>query len=174
MSMVMVWTIRDRAITKLEFFLDRARAFDSVGLSEQAVTRGNVEVVLRQYADTNARDFAAAMDAYAEDVTLISHWGAGLLSPTATGKAAVGEWFGDWFSQFGSDYRFDIEDARGAGNRVFLLASHHGHGRGSGAPIEHRLAYAYTVRLGKVQHVELWTADHAGRRAARAAVGLSE
>ena len=133
----------------------------------------NVEVVRRQFADTNARDFAAAMDAYADDVTLISHWRGSLLSPAATGKAAVGEWFGDWFRQFSSDYRFDIEDARGVADRVFVVATHHGRGRGSGAPIEHRMAYAYTVREGKVTHVELW-ADEDGREAALQAVGLSE
>ena len=137
------------------------------------MSQENVEVVLRQFADTNARDFAAAMNAYAEDVTLVSHWGGALLSPTATGKAAVGEWFGDWFRQFGSDYWFDIEDARGVGDRVFVLATHHGRGRGSGAPIEHRMAYAYTVREGKVQHVELWD-DEDGRQAALEAVGLRD
>jgi len=137
------------------------------------MSRENVEVVLRQFADTSARDFSAAMDAYADEVTLVSHWGVGLLSPTATGKAAVGEWFGDWFRQFGPDYRFDIEEARGVGDRVFLLATHHGRGRGSGAPIEHRMAYAYTVRERKVEHVELW-ADEDGRAAALEAVGLSE
>jgi len=34
LSMAMVWTVRERAITKLEFFLDRARALEAVGLSE--------------------------------------------------------------------------------------------------------------------------------------------
>jgi ketosteroid isomerase-like protein len=136
------------------------------------MSQENVEVVLRQFEHTNARDFAAAMEAYADDVTLVAHWGLGLLSPTATGKRAVGEWFGDWFSQFASDYRFDIEDARGRGDRVFILATHHGHGRGSGARIQHRMAYAYTVREGKVKHVELW-ADENARAAALEAVGLS-
>ena len=47
------------------------------------------------------------MDTWADEVTLIIHWLAGQGSDTATGKAAVGEWFGDWFRQFGRDYRFD-------------------------------------------------------------------
>ena len=34
-SMAMVWTVRDQAITRLEFFLDRAQALEAVGLSEQ-------------------------------------------------------------------------------------------------------------------------------------------
>ena len=33
-SMAMVWTLRDGAITKLEFVLDRAQALEAAGLSE--------------------------------------------------------------------------------------------------------------------------------------------
>ena len=32
-SLAMVWTVRDQAITRLEFFLDRAQALQAVGLS---------------------------------------------------------------------------------------------------------------------------------------------
>src|SRR5512132_1174371 len=31
-SMAMVWTVRERSITRVEFFLDRARALEAVGL----------------------------------------------------------------------------------------------------------------------------------------------
>jgi ketosteroid isomerase-like protein len=34
MSMAMVWTVRDQAITKIEFFLDRAEALAAVGLPQ--------------------------------------------------------------------------------------------------------------------------------------------
>jgi ketosteroid isomerase-like protein len=33
-SMAMVWTVREQAITRVEFFLDRARALEAAGLSE--------------------------------------------------------------------------------------------------------------------------------------------
>ena len=33
-SLAIVWTVRERAITRLEFFLDRAEALEAVGLSE--------------------------------------------------------------------------------------------------------------------------------------------
>jgi ketosteroid isomerase-like protein len=33
-SMAMVWTVREQAITRLEFYLDRARALEAVGLRE--------------------------------------------------------------------------------------------------------------------------------------------
>ena len=31
-SMAMVWTVRDQAITSIEFYLDRAQALEAVGL----------------------------------------------------------------------------------------------------------------------------------------------
>ena len=126
----------------------------------------NVDVVAKQFADTNARDFEAVMAAYAEDVALVMHGekGVGVLGRAATGKAAVGEWFGDWFRQFGRDYRFDVEETRGVGDRVLLVATHHGRGRDSGVPVQERWAYVYTLREGKVTRVEMW-----GDRDARAA-----
>jgi ketosteroid isomerase-like protein len=33
-SMAMVWTVREQAITRVEFFLDRAEALEAVGLGE--------------------------------------------------------------------------------------------------------------------------------------------
>jgi ketosteroid isomerase-like protein len=117
----------------------------------------NVEIVVGQFEAVNARDFAAAMDAYAEDVALVAHGSLGeMVGRAATGKRAVGEWFGDWFRQF-AKYHFQIEEARESGDRVFLVASHGGHGRTSGAPVEGRTAYLYTVRAGKVCRVELFS-----------------
>jgi ketosteroid isomerase-like protein len=136
------------------------------------VSQQNVEVVVKQFADTNARDFAAVMAAYAEDVALVMHGEKiGMLGAEATGKEAVGEWFGDWFRQFGRDYRFEVEETRGVGDRVLLVATHHGRGRDSGVPVRERWAYVYTLRDGKVTRVELW-GDRDAREAALEALGL--
>ena len=35
LSMAMVWTVREQAITRVEFFLDRVRAMEAVGLPER-------------------------------------------------------------------------------------------------------------------------------------------
>ena len=130
----------------------------------------NVEIVVGQFEAVNARDFAAAMEAYAEDVTLIAHGHLGeMVGRAATGKQAVGEWFGEWFRHFAPDYRFQIEDARDTGDRVFVVATHGGRGRASGAPVEGETAYVYTVRDGKVCRVELF----ADRDEALEAAGLS-
>ena len=135
----------------------------------------NVEVVIRQFEGVNERDFATVMNAYAEDVTLILHGdllfgGDPAGTETVTGKEAVGAWFGDWFRQFARDYRFEIEESWGSGDCVFVLATHHGHGRGSGVPVTQRTAYVYTLREGKVHRVEVW----ADRETALEAAGLRE
>jgi ketosteroid isomerase-like protein len=115
-----------------------------------------IEIVVKQFEATNARNFAAAMDAYAEDVTLVVHgWLSG--DETATGKAAVGEWFGDWFRQFGHDYQFEIEESRGSGDHVFVVAAHCGQGRTSEVPVAGSSAYIYTVSDDrKITRVEMW------------------
>jgi ketosteroid isomerase-like protein len=134
----------------------------------------NVEVVAKHFGDTNARDFAAVMEAYADDVRLVLHGDRlALFGATVTGKEAVGEWFGDWFRQFGRDYRFDIEESRDFGDRVLVVATHHGRGRDSGVPVEERWAYVYTVCEGKVTRVELW-GDRNAREAAVESAGLAE
>lgn len=98
------------------------------------------------------------MDAYGDDVTLELHSNFAGPSGQAVvrGRDAVGDWFGDWFRQFGADYRFDIEEERVTENRVFLVASHHAHGKASGVPVEQRAAYVYTVHGGKIRRIEVW------------------
>ena len=130
----------------------------------------NVATVVGVFEAVNARDFPAVMNAYADDITLAIHADVGVIEMSASGKQAVGDWFGDWFRQFADDYRFEIEEARGSGDRVFLVATHHGTGRSSGAPVEQRTAYAYTLRDGKVCRVEVWT----DRASALKAAGLRE
>jgi ketosteroid isomerase-like protein len=136
------------------------------------MSQENVEVVVGQFEGVNARAFATVMDAYAEDVILIPHgsWGALGGQQVVAGKEAVGEWFGDFFRAFASDYRFEVEEARDLGDRVFIVATHQGQGRASGVPVATQTTYLYTVRKGKVSQVELWD-DH---DEALEAIGFSE
>ena len=67
-------------------------------------------------------------------------------------------------------YRFDIDELLDAGDRVFVLATHHGRGRHSGATVVQRTAFVYTLSKGKVGRVEVWT----DREAALEAVRLRE
>jgi ketosteroid isomerase-like protein len=136
------------------------------------MSQENVEVVVGQFEGVNARAFAAVMDAYAEHVILILHgrWFA-LGSPqVVAGKDAVGEWFGDWFRTFDRDFRFEVEESRDLGDRVFIVATQHGRGRSSGVPVTTQTTYLYTVRRGKISQVELWD----DRDEALEVVGLRE
>jgi ketosteroid isomerase-like protein len=132
------------------------------------VSQENVEIVRGLFEATNRRDFAAAIDAVAEEAVLVVH---GLLPDgTFLGREAIGRWFGDWFSAFGPDYHFEVEEARALGDRVLIIARHHGSGRASGVAVEGTTAYAYTVKSGKIARVEMW----ATRAEALKAVGLEE
>jgi ketosteroid isomerase-like protein len=130
----------------------------------------DVAVVRDQFKAVNERDFPRAMDGYAEDVVLIVD-GDFLSAGTFEGKEAVGEWFGDWFGAFGTDYRFEITDTRDLGRGlVYLYAEFEGSGRASGVKTHMEAAYLYLVAEGKVTRVQLFTT----REKAFDAAGLPE
>jgi ketosteroid isomerase-like protein len=120
------------------------------------VSEQDLEVIRDQYTATNERDFDRAMGHYADDVILVVEEGF-LNTGTFEGKEAVGEWFGDWFRAFGTDYRFEITDLRDLGRGlVFLFASYGGSGRASGAEVSGERAYLYRVEDGKITRVQLF------------------
>jgi len=118
------------------------------------VSDQDIDVVRKQFAACNERDWGRAMDLYANDVVLTASAEAGPNPGIYEGKEAVGEWFGDWFRAFDRDYRFEIEEARELEDGlVFLFATHSGHGRLSGAAVHGRNGYLYRVRDGKIVRV---------------------
>lgn len=129
------------------------------------MSEADLAVVRDQFAAVNERDFPRAMDLYAEDVVLVVD-PAFINSGSYEGREAVGKWFGDWFSTFEADYRFEIEEAGDLGDVVYLDASHGGHGRTSGIAVEGRTGYLYTVREGKIARVELFRTPEDARAAA--------
>jgi ketosteroid isomerase-like protein len=127
-----------------------------VAAENEAVPQNPIEVIREQFAATNERDFPRAMSLYADDVVLVVEEGF-LNTGTFEGKAAVGEWFGDWFRAFGSDYHFEIQEIRElAPGLVFLLAAYGGTGRASGAEVSDQRAYLYRVDDGRITRVQLF------------------
>ena len=121
------------------------------------MSRENVEVVARQFEDTNVRNFRGVVDGWAEDVVLSLHGDAAAFAEQdVVGKEAVGEWFGEWFRTFDRDYRFEIDEFEDWGTRVFVVATHHGRGRTSGAPIVQQAAWIYAVRDGKIIRIDAY------------------
>jgi ketosteroid isomerase-like protein len=118
------------------------------------MSEADIEVVRDQYDAVNERDFARAMSHYADDVMLVVPPAEGVPSPgTYEGKEAVGRWFGDWFRTFDRDYRIEITEASDVGDLAFIVASHSGHGRASGAEVHGSFAYLYRVMGGKIVRV---------------------
>jgi ketosteroid isomerase-like protein len=112
-------------------------------------------VIREQYDATNRRDFSRAMELYAEDVVLRVPQLDGIQNPgTYIGKEAVGEWFGDWFRTFATDYRFEIEEMRALeGGLILMSATHGGSGRLSGVPVHAKNVYLYRARGGKITEI---------------------
>ena len=135
------------------------------------MSQENVEIIVGHFENTNARNFTAVMDTYAEDVVLSvhgDHWM--LLGDGAVGKEAVGAWFGEWFATFERDYRFEVHEARDFGEQVLIVATHHGRGRASGAPSTLTAAWIYTLRDGKIVRCDMFGEPSEGLKA----VGLEE
>jgi ketosteroid isomerase-like protein len=133
------------------------------------MSQGNIAVVRDQYDATNERDFARAMAHYDVDVKLIVP--PGYIDPGEyKGREAVGAWFGDWFSSFHRDARFDVtEMTELEGGAVLLVADHHASGRSSGIEVHGTVVWLYGFRRGKIARVE----GYASRVEALKAVGLS-
>jgi ketosteroid isomerase-like protein len=120
------------------------------------MSQADVDVVLDQFAAVNERDFERAMEGYANDVVLVIEEDF-LNLGTFEGREAVGEWFGDWFRAFGTDFHFEIEEVRELHDGlVFLFARFRGSGRASGAETSGEGAYLYRVEHGKVARVQLF------------------
>jgi len=134
------------------------------------MAKENVEVVRDQYAATNERDFKRVMSHYAEDVELVVH-GQGIRAGTFKGRDAVGRWFGDWFSSFDHDARFEVKElAELEEESVLVAADHHARGRASGVEVHGVFVWLYRLRQAKIIRVD----GYASRDEALAAVGLSE
>jgi ketosteroid isomerase-like protein len=130
------------------------------------VPKTPVDVLREQFAATNERDFARAMSYYADDVVLVIEEGF-LSTGTFTGKEAVGEWYGDWFRAFGTDYRFTIDEIREVQpGLVFMTATYGGSGRASGVVVSDRRSYLYRVEDGKITRIQLFLTPEAAMDAA--------
>jgi ketosteroid isomerase-like protein len=115
----------------------------------------DVDVIRDQYDAVNERDFARAMSHYADDVELVVPSASFLSSGTFRGRDDVGRWFGDWFSTFDRDTRFDVDEiVELEDGSVLLVAEVHGSGRVSGAVTHMTVVWAYRLCDGKIVHVE--------------------
>jgi ketosteroid isomerase-like protein len=120
----------------------------------------DLEVIRDQYSAVNERDFRRAMSHYAEDVELMVNI-EGIRAGTVKGVGPVGRWFGDWFSTFDRDARFDITELTElADGLVLVVADHRARGRASGVEVNDQVVWLNRMRDGKIARLE----QHPSRR----------
>jgi uncharacterized protein len=129
----------------------------------------NVELVRRGMEAFARGDMAAVLELLAPDVDVTSD---------ALGLSGGGNYLGhegfvratrEAMEAF-EDYRIDAEEFIDAGADVVVLVHISGRGRGSGIPVDMRLAHVWTVRGGKGVRARTFE----NKEAALEAVGLRE
>lgn len=130
------------------------------------MSEANVAIVRRQLDAYVRRDKGTALAAYDPEVEFdVSIRPEGRVYRGLEGLVeAVRTWSGTW-----DDYRVEVEEILDAGNHVVVADHQTGRGKGSGAPLDQRTFWVYTLRDGKIVRV-VWFPS---REQALKAAGLS-
>jgi uncharacterized protein len=131
------------------------------------MSQENVGVVERMYEGFRRGDAEAALSYLDPDVVIdASHRVDGRVG---SGKDEVGTILGEWLGTW-EDWEQEVQEIRDLGERVLVIETQRGRGKGSGIAWEGRFGMLYELREGKVIR---WTIyDDLGQ--ALEAVGLSE
>ncbi len=132
------------------------------------MSQEKVEIAKRVFDAINKRDWGALseiVDPALEFQSIFS----GMEGRTFRGATGVAEVFEEIDATW-ADVTYEVEGVRNAGERSVVLFQVVGTARGSGIPLDERLAQIWTWRSGRPYRVETLT----DRRKALEAVGLSE
>jgi ketosteroid isomerase-like protein len=131
------------------------------------MSQENVEVVRQVYEAFDRGDAATALSFIDPEVVMdATHRVDGRIGHGHQEMAAIlAEWLGTW-----DEWRQEVEETRDLGDRVLVISTQYGVGKGSGIEWENRFAMLYEVEGGKITR---WTIYDDLRKALEA-VGLSE
>ena len=113
----------------------------------------NLEVVRRGYEALNEGDIERALTDIHPDVVWRTYLVPGPGGGTYRGHDGVRELWADVRNVFG-DYRNEPEELIDAGDRVVAFICIRGRGTRSGAEVEARIAHVFTLRDGRIAHVD--------------------
>ena len=131
------------------------------------MSQENVEVVREMYDAFSRGDLSGALNYLDPDVTIdASHRVDGRVGH---GRDEVPPILAEWLGTR-QMMREEVEDIRDVGDRVLVVSTQRGRGKGSGIEMENRFGMLYEVRRGKVTR---WTIYDEVSKALGAA-GLSE
>lgn len=140
-------------------------------VEQSFLTQRNADLMREAYRRIGAEEFTdVAWELLADDVVV--HDRPEIPDPrTYHGRAGVLEALAasdESFEQFG----MELEDLIGVGDSyVVVVLRMHGRGRGSGVPVEERIAHLWTVRDGKAAEMQVYSDPDQALRDARAAGG---
>ena len=165
-----VWTMHAGKLTHRTRYPDKAAALKAVGLSEEAMSQENVEVVRAACAPWARGDYSSVEWAHPEIEFVVAD------GPTPgrwTGLAGLEEGWRSWLSAW-EEWRVEAEEYRELdGERVLVLFQLSGRGKASGLDVgqtQTKGANLFHVRDGRVTRI----VGYWGRERALEAVGLSE
>jgi len=130
------------------------------------VSQEDVEIVRRMYEAYVAGDAERSLSFVHPDVA-VDFSVRGDTSPSRGREALaanVGTWIGTW-----EDYAEEIREVRDLGDRVCVVATQRGRGKGSGLEIENLFAGLYEVEDGLITSVTMFESPEAAFAAAREA-----
>jgi ketosteroid isomerase-like protein len=64
----------------------------------------------------------------------------------------INQWLGAW-----EEWHEEIEEMRDLGSRVYVVATQHGRGKGSGAEVAERYALIYEIKAGTIIRLTLYS-----------------
>ena len=118
------------------------------------MSQENVEIVRRFVEDFNRRGVDALVDFCDSEVEYVED----PKFPQAKvyrGRDAVVRQAREFYASF-SEYRIEIEDLFGADDKVVAVCHEIGRGTASGAPVDRRVGWIFTIRAGKLLRMEIY------------------
>jgi ketosteroid isomerase-like protein len=129
----------------------------------------NVAVIRSMYEAFRAGDLERALAHYSEDVVVDPTRGR-IDMEVGHGREAVAATVGSWVAAF-DDWREEIHEIRGFGERVYVAATQYGRGKGSGVAVETWYAVVYELREGLIARFTMFGDRDEALRAAAGTAG---
>jgi ketosteroid isomerase-like protein len=156
-----VFTVRNGRVYQIEFFADHAKALEALGLSEEATSRENVELVRSSIEAYSAGDRDAYLAFFAEDVEVCPDVSRFPDAEPFRGRLEFRRFVADIDEGWeGGASAGIIREIFPVGDRVMARADWVGRGRASGIELRSSLTSINTVRDGRIVKIEYFF-DHA-------------
>ncbi len=161
-SAAAIW-FRDGKILRWQPFDSHAAALEAAGLSPRFQLRReqrgrmaeqSIDIVRRMYDAFHRGDAAAATDCFHPDVVVDAS--RRIDGGIGQGRDELNRIVGAWLGAF-EEWSEELEQMRDLGDKVLVVSTQRGRGKGSGTEVEARYALLYEVRDGAITKMTMYT-----------------